>query len=250
MPNPWDAGSARALEQLGFPALATTSAGFAWTLGRPDNDVDARQALEHLRAVVAAVDAAGQRRLRGRLRGRPGGRQRERQACRGDRHRRAVDRGLHRATRRSRCTTSTSPSSGSGGPPGDRRQRHGRRPDRSVRGLRRRASRHRRDDPTAAGVRRGRRRLPLRPADRHRRAGLGDRRGRGTQAGEPADQRAVHHRRRGRGTRRTADQCRRNPGAHRVGRLPRGAGEIADTGTFSRFEKLPDVEALLSPHGD
>ena len=33
MPNPWDAGSARALEQLGFKALATTSAGFAWTLG-------------------------------------------------------------------------------------------------------------------------------------------------------------------------------------------------------------------------
>ncbi|HET8971190.1 MAG TPA: isocitrate lyase/phosphoenolpyruvate mutase family protein, partial [Candidatus Nanopelagicales bacterium] len=38
MANPWDVGSARALEQLGFPALATTSAGFAWTLGRPDND--------------------------------------------------------------------------------------------------------------------------------------------------------------------------------------------------------------------
>ena len=39
MPNPWDAGSARALEQLGFKALATTSAGFAWTLGRADNQV-------------------------------------------------------------------------------------------------------------------------------------------------------------------------------------------------------------------
>ena len=37
MPNPWDVGSARALEQLGFKALATTSAGFAWTLGRADN---------------------------------------------------------------------------------------------------------------------------------------------------------------------------------------------------------------------
>lgn len=33
MPNPWDVGSARVLEQLGFPALATTSAGFAWTRG-------------------------------------------------------------------------------------------------------------------------------------------------------------------------------------------------------------------------
>ena len=36
MPNPWDAGSARALASLGFPALATTSSGFAWSTGRPD----------------------------------------------------------------------------------------------------------------------------------------------------------------------------------------------------------------------
>ena len=42
MPNPWDVGSARALEQLGFKALATTSAGFAWTLGRADNQVTRR----------------------------------------------------------------------------------------------------------------------------------------------------------------------------------------------------------------
>ncbi len=55
MPNPWDAGSARALEQLGFPALATTSAGFAWTLGRPDNAVVLDEALEHLRSITAAV---------------------------------------------------------------------------------------------------------------------------------------------------------------------------------------------------
>ena len=55
MPNPWDAGSARALESLGFPALATTSAGFAWTLGRPDNEVTLDQVLEHLIAVAGAV---------------------------------------------------------------------------------------------------------------------------------------------------------------------------------------------------
>ena len=55
MPNPWDAGSARALEQLGFKALATTSAGFAWTLGRADNQVTLDQALEHLRVVAEAV---------------------------------------------------------------------------------------------------------------------------------------------------------------------------------------------------
>lgn len=55
IPNPWDAGSARMLEQLGFKALATTSAGFAWTLGRPDNGVTLDDVLDHLRAVSQAV---------------------------------------------------------------------------------------------------------------------------------------------------------------------------------------------------
>lgn len=56
MPNPWDAGSARALEQMGFKALATTSAGCAWTLGRADNHLTRDQALAHLRAIAAAVE--------------------------------------------------------------------------------------------------------------------------------------------------------------------------------------------------
>ncbi len=55
MPNPWDVGSARALEQLGFKALATTSAGLAWSLGRGDTDVTIDQVIAHLRAVVDAV---------------------------------------------------------------------------------------------------------------------------------------------------------------------------------------------------
>lgn len=55
MPNPWDVGSARALEQLGFSALATTSAGFAWTLGRADTGATLDEVLEHLRAVAGAV---------------------------------------------------------------------------------------------------------------------------------------------------------------------------------------------------
>jgi 2-methylisocitrate lyase-like PEP mutase family enzyme len=55
MPNPWDVGTARALEALGFAALATTSAGHAWTLGRADNQVGLEEALEHLRAIAAAV---------------------------------------------------------------------------------------------------------------------------------------------------------------------------------------------------
>jgi len=56
MPNPWDAGSARALAQLGFAALATTSAGLAWTHGRADNQATLDQTLAHLRVVVDAVD--------------------------------------------------------------------------------------------------------------------------------------------------------------------------------------------------
>ena len=55
MPNPWDAGSARALEQLGFKALATTSAGLAWTLGRADTHVTRDEVLDHLRLIVGAV---------------------------------------------------------------------------------------------------------------------------------------------------------------------------------------------------
>ena len=56
MPNPWDLGSARVLAGLGFKALATTSAGFAWSVGRYDNGVTLDQALAHLTAMAAAVD--------------------------------------------------------------------------------------------------------------------------------------------------------------------------------------------------
>jgi 2-methylisocitrate lyase-like PEP mutase family enzyme len=55
VPNPWDAGSALALERMGFPALATSSAGHAWTLGRADNQLTLGQALDHLRSVAGAV---------------------------------------------------------------------------------------------------------------------------------------------------------------------------------------------------
>ena len=55
MPNPWDVGSAHALVALGFPAVATTSAGFAWSIGKRDNDVSLEEALAHLRAIASAV---------------------------------------------------------------------------------------------------------------------------------------------------------------------------------------------------
>ena len=56
IPNPWDIGSARVLQQLGFKALATTSSGFAWSQGRPDNHVSLEQALAHFRAIADSVD--------------------------------------------------------------------------------------------------------------------------------------------------------------------------------------------------
>ena len=51
MPNPWDAGSARLMAWLGFEALATTSSGFAATLGRLDGGVTREEALAHAAAV-------------------------------------------------------------------------------------------------------------------------------------------------------------------------------------------------------
>ena len=56
MPNPWDIGSARLLAQLGFPAVATTSAGFAWSMGRPDNHVTVDEAVTHFAAIAHGVD--------------------------------------------------------------------------------------------------------------------------------------------------------------------------------------------------
>ncbi len=56
IPNPWDAGSARYLQSLGFKALATTSAGFAWSHARADNGITRELALAHLHEMVAAVD--------------------------------------------------------------------------------------------------------------------------------------------------------------------------------------------------
>ena len=56
IPNPWDVGSARMLARLGFSALATTSSGFAWSQGRPDNHVSLDEALNHMHAIASAVD--------------------------------------------------------------------------------------------------------------------------------------------------------------------------------------------------
>lgn len=56
IPNPWDAGSARLLQALGFKALATTSSGFAFTLGRPDGHATLDEMVEHARALDRATE--------------------------------------------------------------------------------------------------------------------------------------------------------------------------------------------------
>jgi 2-methylisocitrate lyase-like PEP mutase family enzyme len=56
IPNPWDVGSARVLAGMGFEALATTSSGFAYSLGKRDNTVSRADVMAHLRSLVVAVD--------------------------------------------------------------------------------------------------------------------------------------------------------------------------------------------------
>jgi 2-methylisocitrate lyase-like PEP mutase family enzyme len=56
IPNPWDVGTARLLAHLGFEALATTSAGYAFSVGQRDNSVERDEMMRHVRAIVAATD--------------------------------------------------------------------------------------------------------------------------------------------------------------------------------------------------
>jgi 2-methylisocitrate lyase-like PEP mutase family enzyme len=56
IPNPWDIGTAKYLQRLGFKALATTSSGFAWSQGLPDGKLSRDQALAHFESLVAATD--------------------------------------------------------------------------------------------------------------------------------------------------------------------------------------------------
>src|SRR5215469_10833002 len=56
IPNPWDAGTARILADLGFKALATTSMGYAFSLGRRDNTLNRAESLAYASAIVSATD--------------------------------------------------------------------------------------------------------------------------------------------------------------------------------------------------
>ena len=67
LPNPFDVGSAKALQHLGFKALASTSAGFAWTIGKADNRVTVDEVCDHLAAISRGGRYSRQCRFRGRL---------------------------------------------------------------------------------------------------------------------------------------------------------------------------------------
>src|SRR5215469_10493821 len=56
IPNPWDVGSARLLQHMGFQALASTSAGFAWSIGKPDHLITLDEILYHLTKLCAGTD--------------------------------------------------------------------------------------------------------------------------------------------------------------------------------------------------
>ncbi len=165
IPNPWDIGSARYLARLGFRALATTSAGFAFSRGLPDSGVVTRQmALDHIAEIVGAtqlpVNADFQNGYAPRSQGRGG----KRPPLRGDGRRRTLDRRRHgrsmavpRSTisprqsnasrRRARRSTPRAPGAAHGA-----RRVLSHRPSRSVP----------RSDPPPAGLRRRRRRRALR----------------------------------------------------------------------------------------
>src|SRR5215218_10435655 len=72
IPNPWDAGSARALASLGFQALATTSAGCAWAAGTPDHAVTLPSLLAHLRDIAGSVGIPVSADFENGLAGQPG----------------------------------------------------------------------------------------------------------------------------------------------------------------------------------
>ena len=96
IPNPWNVGSARYLQGLGFKALATTSSGFAHSQGYADEAQSCDQVLAHFRRDRCGHRRADQRRFRRRLCRRPRPSGRERDALRRDRRRRSVDRGFDR----------------------------------------------------------------------------------------------------------------------------------------------------------
>ena len=96
LPNPWDLGSARYLQHLGFQALATSSAGFAFAHARPDGAVPRELVLAHCRELVEATDVPINCDFEAGFADDPAGVAESVQLCVDDRRRRPVDRGCDR----------------------------------------------------------------------------------------------------------------------------------------------------------
>ena len=161
MPNPWDVGSARLLAGAGFEALATTSAGFAWSQGRDDYGVTRDELVEHVRPDRCGDRAAAQRRQRTMLRRRSRRRRRDRPTAPRRGCRRVFDRGLERSGRPDRPDRRRHRTGRCGGRGRRRRRRSApaHRPRREPPPRRRRSRRH---DRPPDRLRRCRRRLRLR----------------------------------------------------------------------------------------
>ena len=220
IPNPWNVGSARYLQGLGFKALATTSSGHAHSEGYPDG------AQTHGRGAGALSRACGgdrhsaQRRFRERLCRRSRQGRRERHALHRHRRRRAVDRGLAATVGDAALRLRRGAGPREGGARRDRQGRRRRGVHRAHRGLHPRPAGHRRDHPPAQGVRRRRRRLPLFAGHQDPRAHRSHREGGGRQGDQLPQQRRVRlHGERPRRHGRAAHQRRRLAGAGGDARL-------------------------------
>ena len=113
IPNPGTSAAPVVLARIGFKALATTSSGFAWSVGRRDNRVPLEQCLAHFRAVAAGVDVPVSADFEGGFAIDPASVAANVTAADDDRNRGAIDRRLHGRLRRIRSSTSPWPLNGS-----------------------------------------------------------------------------------------------------------------------------------------
>ena len=236
IPNPFDVGSAKALQHLGFKALASTSAGFAWTLGKADNKLTVDDVCNHLAAISAAVDIPVNADFEDGFAHEPEKVARQRRARGEDRHRPASRSRILPATTQSRCSIARSRSSAS-----RRRARRSmptsqrRLPHRPLRGVSARREGPESGDRPPHGLCRSRRGLPLCAGHLDQGRNLGGREGRASEAGQSPG-------RLGRPSLADADAL----GVRRIsvgGSLARMAWagfmkaskEMADKGTFGEF---------------
>ena len=187
IPNPWDIGTTRYLQNLGFKALATTSAGFAWSRGFADGGVPRDMMLAHIAELSAAADVPMNADFEGGYAHEPAGVAESVRLCvatgvsglsiedyTGDMAKPLYD--FDMAVARMRAARA-----------GDRQGRRRRAAHRPQRGLHPQPRGHGRDHPPPQGLRRCRRRLPLRAGHQDARGDRRRRQGRGAEAGQLPD---------------------------------------------------------------